>query len=308
MKNYYRVMLGRNSIHTQICVAENFIGADYEIRQDLTGKLPEEWRDFNQEFIPVYLAIRPDKTRIAAGLACGALWMVAKGIRQGDIVLCPDGAKHYHVGEVVGEYAYQPEGILPHRRPVRWFDQTIDRADMSEELKGSTGAPGTVNDITGYHAEIERLIAGIAPPQLIATDETIENPTSFVMEKHLEDFLVQNWAQTELGKDYDIYEDEGVRFGQQYRTDTGPMDIFAVSKDKQTLLVIELKKGRASDAVVGQILRYMGYVKEELAEQNQKVKGVIIALEDDRRIRRALAMAPDVTFYRYRVRFELVKA
>jgi len=52
--------------------------------------------------------------------------------------------------------------------------------------------------------------------------------------------------------------------------------------------VVELKKGRASDAVVGQVQRYMGYVLEDLAESNQTVKGVIIVLEDDLRLRRAL--------------------
>ncbi len=47
--------------------------------------------------------------------------------------------------------------------------------------------------------------------------------------------------------------------------------------------MVELKKGRASDAVVGQALRYMGYVQEELAEVGQTVHRVIIALEDDRK-------------------------
>jgi restriction system protein len=105
--------------------------------------------------------------------------------------------------------------------------------------------------------------------------------------------LVQNWKQTELGKDFDIFEEDGELVGQQYQSDTGPMDILAIKKDKSQLLVVELKKGRASDAVVGQVLRYMGYVKQELAEPNQSVKGVIIALDDDTRIRRALAMTPD---------------
>jgi restriction system protein len=126
------------------------------------------------------------------------------------------------------------------------------------------------------------------------------------MEKHLEDFLVQNWAQTELGKEFDIYQEDGERVGQQYATDTGPLDILAVSKDKSALLVVELKKGRASDVVVGQVLRYMGYVKEELAEEGQRVKGVIIALEDDQRIRRALSVVPDVSFYRYQISFKLI--
>lgn len=127
------------------------------------------------------------------------------------------------------------------------------------------------------------------------------------MEKHLEDFLVQNWAQTDLGKEYDIFEEDGEKVGQQYPTDTGPMDILAIKKDKTELLVVELKKGRASDTVVGQILRYMGYAVQELAEPNQKVRGIIIALEDDQRIRRALSVAPTVEFYRYLISFKLLK-
>lgn len=122
----------------------------------------------------------------------------------------------------------------------------------------------------------------------------------------LEDFLVANWAQTELANAWDIFEEEGEVRGQQYPTDTGPIDILAISKDKKRLLVVELKKGRASDAVVGQVQRYMGYVKEELAEGDQSVEGVIIALEDDVRIRRALAVAPGIRFYRYQVSFKLL--
>ena len=51
----------------------------------------------------------------------------------------------------------------------------------------------------------------------------------------------------------------------------------------------------------------MGYVIEELAEEGQKVRGVIVALEDDLRIRRALSVANDIEFYRYKVDFKLFK-
>ena len=119
--------------------------------------------------------------------------------------------------------------------------------------------------------------------------------------------MVQNWYNAGFGKEYDIYVEEGECVGQQFATDTGPIDILAISKDKKTLLVVELKKGRASDVVVGQVLRYMGYVKEELAEEGQNVKGIIIAMEEDQRIRRALAMVPNIEFYRYEVRFSLKK-
>lgn len=299
-------MLGKKSIYAAECIAGNFIGADFGIVQDLTTKLPEEWRTFNKEFIPVFLSLNPTKTKVAAGLACGALWTVAKGIRKGDVVLCPDGDGRYYIGEIASDYFYAFGQNLPHRRTVRWLGHTIDRSEMSDSLRNSAGSIGTVSDITRHQNEIERFIYGA--PSIVAIDESIEDPSSFAMEKHLEDFLVQNWSQTELGKLYDIYKIEGENVGQQYPTDTGPIDILAMSKDKKKLLVVELKKGRASDNVVGQILRYMGFVQDELAEDNQQVHGVIIALEDDQRIRRALKMAPNIDFYRYQVSFKLVKA
>lgn len=307
MKNYYRVMLGKQSVHATTCFAEGFIGADFEIPQDLSADLTEDYRSFNAKFRPVFLASHPDKTKIGAGLACGFLWTVSKGIKKGDIVLSPDGSGTYRVGEVISDYFYVPGAVLPHRRKVNWLSPTINRADMSAPLKNSTGSIGTVSDISGYAEEIEKLIGGGSTPTLISTDETVEDPVAFAMEKHLEDFLVQNWTQTELGKDYEIYEEEGEKVGQQYPTDTGPLDVLAIKKDKSELLVVELKKGRASDVVVGQVLRYMGYVLQELAEPNQNVRGVIIALEDDQRIRRALAVTPTIDFYRYQVSFKLLK-
>ena len=310
MKNYYRVMLGQKSVYAKECFAGNFIGTDFGINQDLTNKLPDKWQEFNKEFIPIYLVSHPEKTKIGAGLACGALWTVSKGIQTGDVVLCPDGTGKYRVGEVSGGYTYEPGKILFHRRPVKWLNVAIDREDMSEGLQSSTGVPLTVvgpTAITNYRQEIEHLLGNTAPLPITIGGVEIEDQSSFALEKHLEDFLVQNWAQTELGQDYDIYKEDGEPFGKQYPTDTGPLDILAVSKDKKRLLVVELKKGRASDAVVGQTLRYMGFVQNELAEDGQSVHGAIIAHEDDQRIRRALSMTPNIVFYRYQVSFKLVK-
>ncbi len=96
--------------------------------------------------------------------------------------------------------------------------------------------------------------------------------------------------------------------GQQYSTDAGPIDILAISKDRKRILVVELKRGRASDVVEGQVLRYMGFVREQIAENDQAVKGVIIALEDDQKLRWALPSVPSISFYRYQVSFKLEKA
>lgn len=307
MKRYCRVMLGARSIYAEECYRGNFIGADFLPEVDLTGQLPDDWRAFNQKFIPVWMAANPGKSKVSAGLSCGALWTITRGLAKGDIVLCPTGLGAYYVGEILDSYAYHPGGILPHRRTVKWYPVMIERGSMSDSLKNSTGSIGTVSDISKYADEIEGLIGGKKPATIISTDETIEDPSVFALEKHLEDFLVQNWAQTELGRNYDIYEEDGALVGQQYPTDTGPIDILAISKDKKTILVVELKKGRVSDHVVGQVQRYMGYVLEELMEEGQNVKGVIIGLEDDLRIKRALMVANNIDFYRYQVSFKLFK-
>lgn len=310
MKKYCRVMLGRKSVHANECIGGGFIGTDFGLHEDLSRKLPDEWRDFNKQFIPVFLAKNPGKSKISAGLACGAIWTVSKGIKAGDIILSPDGTGTYRVGEVLGDYYYAPDQILPHRRKVRWLESKIARQDMSEALQNSTGSIGTVSDISTYHDEIERLLGDARPEMrvpIIAGDPDVEDPVAFAMEKHLEAFLVANWNQTILSKDYSIYEEDGEPVGQQYATDAGTIDVLAISKDKKRLLVVELKRGRASDVVVGQILRYMGFVKDQVAENDQIVEGAIIALDDDQKLRWALVSVPSISFYRYQISFKLVK-
>lgn len=300
-------MAGAKCVYANECYEAGFIGAYWGIDVDLSKKLPENWRDFNSEFIPIFLEANPTKTKVAAGLACGMLHTICKGMKIGDIVLCPNGSGVYYVGEIVSEYNYSKDEILPHRRKVKWYDGSINREDMSPLLKNSAGSIGTVSNISKYSAELELLIGGPPKQTLTHSDETVEDPAVFALEKHLEDFLVKNWDSTELGRQYDIYQVDGELVGQQFPSDTGPIDILAISKNKQELLVVELKKGRASDAVLGQIQRYMGYVKEELAEANQTVKGIIIALEDDLRLKRALSVTSNIDFYRYQVSFKLTK-
>ncbi len=162
MRRYNRVMLGRGSQYADQCLKEGFIGADYEIPMDLTGHLPDDWRDFNEEFVPVLMELVPGKTKIGAGLSCGMLHNICKGLKEGDVVLCPNGKGIYYVGEIAGDYYYVPGEILPHRRPVKWMEKVIRRIDMSTELRNSAGAGTTCCELTDYADEIEALIAGFA--------------------------------------------------------------------------------------------------------------------------------------------------
>lgn len=307
-RSYYRVRLGERAVYASQCFEGGFIGGHWNFKDDLSGQFGENWRDFNARFRTVFLANNPEKTMVAAGLACAMLWTICKGMKQGDVIFSPDADGNFMLGEIVSDYYFATGEILPQRRRVSWFSHRISRADVSDDLKRSTNGPGTVVDVTPYAEEIERLIGRDAPPSVIATSDVIEDPSTFALEKHLEDFLVANWAQTDLGREYDIVADEGEIIGRQYPSDTGPIDILAIAKDQSHYLVVELKRGRASDTVVGQIQRYMGYVAGELVNEGQGVQGCIIALEDDLRLRRALSVTSNIIFYRYQVSFKLVQA
>lgn len=307
-RSYFRVRLGSQGRHAAECYAGEFIGVHWGFTEDLAGQFGDDWRDFNARFRPIYLERHPGGTPVAAGLACGMLWTVGQGMKIGDVVMCPDANGAFIFGEVTSEYYSAPGGNLPQRRRVCWLPRQVDRSEITEDLWRSIRVPGTVVVIDGYAAEIERLIDGDALPTVVATSETIEDASAFALEKHLEDFLVANWPQTELGKNYDIFTEEGELIGQQYPSDTGPIDILAVSKDRRTLLVVELKRGRASDVVVGQIQRYMGFVLGELVKEGQSVRGAIIAMEDDLKLRRALSVTSNIDFYRYQVSFRLIKS
>lgn len=151
-------MLGRAGRFAKMCRKEGYIGANFDIKKDLSDSLPENWRQFNEQTIPLWLESNPGKGKTAAGIACGFLWTIAKGLQIGDVVLCPSGEGTYYVGTIAGDYYYVPNTDLPHRRKVAWQDKVIPRKSMSQKLQYSTGSIGTCCDITRYQEEIELLI------------------------------------------------------------------------------------------------------------------------------------------------------
>lgn len=129
----------------------------------------------------------------------------------------------------------------------------------------------------------------------------------FAMEKHLEDFLVRNWESTELGKRYELIEQDGDIVSPQFRTDVGFIDLLVRDKATRRYVVIELKRGQTSDDTVGQVARYMGWVKMNLAGGGE-VSGIIIARANDRRLQYALQMVRNVELFVYKVSFSLERA
>lgn len=182
MKKYNRIMLGRGSMYAAVCRNEGYIGANFGINIDLSDSLYDNWRDFNAKFIPVWMEGSPGKTKVAAGVTCGFLWTIIKGLQVGDVVLSPSGEGYYYVGTITSEYYYAPDTDLPHRRKVEWKDNVIPRKSMSSELQHSTGSIGTCCDITKYAKEIEQLLneaASAEPISQVSVDQQDKSSKSF---------------------------------------------------------------------------------------------------------------------------------
>jgi len=303
---FYRLRLGRNSAFAEQAYREGFIGIDYDFDRDMTGEFGSDWRSFNAKWRPWLMEHQPEYSGVSAGLACATMWQVCEGVQVGDLILCPDESKTFRVAEVTGGYQYSPDSELPHRRPVRWLDITISRDNFSEELWRSARVPMTWVDLKDYTDELRVLVSGGSLRPKISVDDTeVEDVMEFAFESHLEDFIVENWSSTVFGRDYDIYKENGEK-GTQISVTGGRLDILAVKKDQSELLVVELKRGRASDPVVGQMLRYISLVEDELAVEGQTVRGVIIALSDDANIRAALRHQANIQFMRYEIKFNLI--
>lgn len=180
------------------------------------------------------------------------------------------------------------------------FKLTFDDIDLflhtiSAEDEGSKA----VREITEGREISTPVMEGIG--QIPKETETME----FAMEKYLEEFIETNFDKINFGAKLELYQHEESS-GRQYPTPIGNIDLLAVDKEKKEFVVIELKKGRSSDVVIGQILRYMGWVKENLAKDHN-VRGIIIVKEKDERLEYALRLMPNVNLFLYEVSFNVKK-
>lgn len=133
-----------------------------------------------------------------------------------------------------------------------------------------------------------------------AASEASAIDTSLTLERDMERSLLRDLGQLEAG--LKLYDGNGIS-GNQFDTGTvGRLDILAADA-KGSLVVIELKAGRADDRVCGQILRYIGWVKENLGV-NRSVRGIVVANDFSESLRFAAKAMPGVALKRYEVRFE----
>jgi len=134
--------------------------------------------------------------------------------------------------------------------------------------------------------------------------ETVNLP-GFGMERYLQQFLFDNWNRVKALGNWKLYEEEDEVVGMEYYTEIGRIDLLAKHKTDSRWLVLELKRNQASDQTMGQVNRYMGWVKSNLAGEGDKVEGLIIAKEMSEKLKFALMVNPNIKFMEYVIDFQL---
>jgi len=135
---------------------------------------------------------------------------------------------------------------------------------------------------------------------------------AFGLEPHLQRFMRDNWDRLELGKQWAIYAEPGEQLaGYEYACALGRMDLLCKHRSEPRWLILELKRGqKTEDETLGQLLRYMGWVKHHLASPQDSVEGCIITdsgLEGKAldRLQHALSVVPKTQLRMYDVTFSL---
>ncbi|MNW57024.1 hypothetical protein D3C74_347920 [compost metagenome] len=140
----------------------------------------------------------------------------------------------------------------------------------------------------------------------IDSNINVENSTEmlFPFEAQLRDFIVQNISSINVnGMKLKLFVDENSRNGVEYPTKVGPIDILCEDQNGN-FVIFELKLGKGPDRAIGQIARYMGWVKKNIAI-NKEVSGVIVAKEVDDKLKYAASIVPKVSLFEYKVSFSI---
>ena len=96
----------------------------------------------------------------------------------------------------------------------------------------------------------------------------------------------------------------------EFSTGVGRPDILLTHKTDSRVCVVELKKSDSSDRAVGQLLRYVGWVREHLdnlenVSEDADIEGQLIVSEPTEKLEYALSAVSDLTLRRYNVDVEL---
>jgi restriction system protein len=161
-------------------------------------------------------------------------------------------------------------------------------------------------DFEAIAQHVLALTAGIGVTP-VPTTSSVLSQSEFALEAHLEEFIDKNWNRIDFGRKLKRYSSEDEN-GRQFPAGQWSIDFLCTDEMSGHLVVVELKKGQTSDATVGQILRYIAWVEENIADEGQKVDGIIVARDIDEALRYAVKNQHHIHVLTYRVDFTLQKA
>lgn len=280
----------------QFDLAQNVISIGWKELGDITAMTRNELAEAVDRTYP-------DKPAQTKGLYTNMLWSFYHEMLPGDYVLARRGRKTLvGIGKVTGPAIYSP-GRNPYVEHPGFLDVAW-QAEPLDKLFPSVVFP--MQTLAEFSEEVFRSLLEGSGPLItpLEAEPEIKDQSEFVLEKYLEDFIISNF-DTIFKSRLRVFEDEEGNDGQQYATDIGSIDILAIEEKTKAFVVIELKKGRPSDHVIGQILRYMGWVKRNLCKNGQTVKGLIICREHDPKLTYALEMTNNIEVRYYSVSFKL---
>jgi len=280
----------------QFDLANNIITIGWQQLGDISNMSREE-------LSMAVASIYPDKTPMAKVRLGNLLWVFYHEIRPGDSIIARRGRKTLAAVGKVSQSAFYAPGKSSFHDHTNFLGVLWQEQPRNKVFPEIVFPMVTLSELSfeQYNNFLESSGAKPVPPEESEKPEDIE---AFYLEKYLEDFVVSNF-QTIFKGELKIYEDEDKNDGQQYMTDIGPIDILAFEPKSNSFVIIELKKGRPSDQVIGQILRYMGWVKQNLCLGGQSVKGLIICRDPDPKLSYALEMTNHIDVRYYSVSFKL---
>ena len=240
--------------------------------------------------------------------------------------------------DMLEDWKLQPGQVFTTSRAIEWFAQRYPKlkpgsirahlvqASTNDRSRLHHPATNESDDLLFKVAsgQFRRYVAGTDPAPIhelvegdVAREEAIEagaeedevsealpGSSQFALEKDLQRYLAENLGCIEAG--LTLFEDEDIK-GLEYPAGGGRrIDILAIDKNGG-FVVLELKVEKGYDRVVGQLLRYMNWVRKELAETGQSVRGIIVCrtMSDDLRL--ACASIRDVELFEYQLSVTVTK-
>ncbi len=131
-----------------------------------------------------------------------------------------------------------------------------------------------------------------AAKRLIRAGQARTTNSPSLAERNLEDFIIHQLEAIEPGLHL---------VKRQLNTPAGRLDLLCKDAN-ENYVVVELKRMQGTDQVVGQVLRYMGWVKEAYLADN--VRGIVIVGKKDQALSYALMAAPNVQVKEFKLLIE----